>query len=216
MSAEARRAKEDQLINPAEAGSGYRQATAGLSTCPDCHIRLSGPIDEAWDQLMFRHYCPPEDSVASLASLHAFVNRHRDETVEIRSFAETNLQGSARKSTVSPSGLLDRCMLGVDELPAPVPPNEHVGRALLLIYRPLLVLSFGGAAIGHDGGIPVEVDLDLLRAPRLVIHAAGLAVLQVLRPVLDGAARAVVDVVLVQDALQESDIRVDDGPIEGP
>jgi hypothetical protein len=40
-------------------------------------------FDEAWDRLMFQHYSPPEDSVASLASLHAFVNEHRDETVEI-------------------------------------------------------------------------------------------------------------------------------------
>jgi hypothetical protein len=40
-------------------------------------------IDQIWDCLMWRHYFPPEDSVASLASLHAFVNRHRDETVAV-------------------------------------------------------------------------------------------------------------------------------------
>src|SRR5262249_56995793 len=39
-------------------------------------------------------------------------------------------------------------------------------------------------------------------------------VLQVLRRVLGGPARAVMDEVLVQDALQESDIRLDDRLIE--
>jgi hypothetical protein len=34
---------------------------------------------------MKRQYVPPEDSVASLASLHEFVNKHRDETVTIGS-----------------------------------------------------------------------------------------------------------------------------------
>jgi hypothetical protein len=33
-------------------------------------------LDEAWNRLMKRQYVPPEDSVASLASLHEFVNKH--------------------------------------------------------------------------------------------------------------------------------------------
>ena len=33
---------------------------------------------------MFEHYGPTEDSVASLASLHNWVNQHRDEMVETR------------------------------------------------------------------------------------------------------------------------------------
>jgi hypothetical protein len=41
-------------------------------------------FDEAWDRLMFEHYGPREDSVASLASLHNWVNEHRDEMVETR------------------------------------------------------------------------------------------------------------------------------------
>jgi hypothetical protein len=40
-------------------------------------------LDEAWDRLMWRRYFPPEDSVASLASLHAFVNDHRDKTLTV-------------------------------------------------------------------------------------------------------------------------------------
>ena len=83
------------------------------------------------------------------------------------------------------SGLLDRCPVGVDQLPAPVPPNEDAGPAALLIYRSILVLSFGGRAIGHDGGISVEADFDLIRDQRVEIHAAAIAILQVLRPVLD-------------------------------
>ena len=89
------------------------------------------------------------------------------------------------------SRLLNRCPVGVDELPAPVFPDEHVGPAALLIYRPLLVLPFGGGSKGHDGGITVEADFDFIRDQRLEGHAAGLAVLQVLRPVLHGAAGAV-------------------------
>lgn len=62
----------------------------------------------------------------------------------------------------SRSGFLDRCSLGVDELPAPLLPNEHAGPATLLINRSLLVLSFGGRAIGHDGGIPVAADFNII------------------------------------------------------
>src|SRR5262249_56545211 len=75
------------------------------------------------------------------------------------------LQGTA-SLTHRPSRLLDRCPLGVDELPAPVPPNEHAGPATLLIKRPLLVLPFGGGAIGHHGGIPVEAGLAPARRGR--------------------------------------------------
>ena len=52
------------------------------------------------------------------------------------------------------SGLLDRCPLGVDELPLPVLPNEDARPAALLIYRAILVLSFGGGTIAHDGVSP--------------------------------------------------------------
>jgi hypothetical protein len=71
--------------------------------------------------------------------------------------------------------------LGVDGLPAPLLPNEHAGPATLLINRPLLVLPFGGGAIGHDGGIPVAADFNIIYNQRVEFHAAGLAVLQVLR-----------------------------------
>jgi hypothetical protein len=40
-------------------------------------------LDEAWNDLMKRHYRPPQDSVAALASLHAFVNEHRDKTIAV-------------------------------------------------------------------------------------------------------------------------------------
>ena len=36
-------------------------------------------IGQIWDCLMWRYYVPPKDSVAELASMHAFVNGHRDE-----------------------------------------------------------------------------------------------------------------------------------------
>src|SRR5678816_3396960 len=112
------------------------------------------------------------------------------------------------------SGLLDRCPLGVDELPAPVPPNEDAGPAALLIYRSILVFSFGGGTIGHDGGIPVDANFDLIRDERIEIHAPALAILQVLRAGLDVPVRAIMDVVLGQDPLQESDVRLDDSRIE--
>src|SRR5262245_39600744 len=104
----------------------------------------------------------------------------------------------------------------MNELPAPVPPNEHAGPGTLLIHLPVLVLPVGGGATGHHGGIAVDTDFDLVRHQRLEIHAPGLAVPQILRPILDGAARAMMSVVLVQDALEEGDIRLDDGLIEVP
>ena len=104
----------------------------------------------------------------------------------------------------------------MDELPAPVPPNEYAGPATLLIYLSVLILSFGPGAIGHDGGIPVEADFDVICDQRLEFYAAGLAILQVLRPVLNVSARAVMDVVLGQDPFQESYIRRNEGRIEVP
>jgi hypothetical protein len=52
----------------------------------------------------------------------------------------------------------------VDELPAPVPPNEHAGPATLLIHLPVLVLPFGGGATGHHGGIAVDTSRTTLRS----------------------------------------------------
>ena len=75
------------------------------------------------------------------------------------------------------SGFLDRCSLRVDELPAPVLPNEDAGPAALLVNRSILVFSFGGGTIGHDGGIPVDADFDLIRDERIEIHAPALAIL---------------------------------------
>ena len=114
----------------------------------------------------------------------------------------------------APSGFQDRCPLVENKLPAPVPPNEHAGAATLLIHLPVLVLSLGGGTTGHDGRIAVDAHFDLVRHERLEIHAPGFAVLEVLRPILDHAARAVMDVVLVQDSIKDGDIRLDDGLIE--
>jgi len=47
----------------------------------------------------------------------------------------------------------------VNELPAPVPPNEHAGPATLLIHLPVLVLACGGGTTGDEGGIAVDLDL---------------------------------------------------------
>ena len=78
----------------------------------------------------------------------------------------------------------------------------------------MLVLSLGGGTTGHDGGIAVDAHFDLVRHERLEIHAPGFAVLEVLRPILDHATRAVMNVVLVQDLIKDGDIRLDDGLIE--
>ena len=102
----------------------------------------------------------------------------------------------------------------MDKLPAPVPPNEYACPATLLIYRPVLILSFGPGAIGHDGGIPEKAGFNIIRDQRLEFYAAGLAVFQVLRPVLDVSVRAVMDVVLGQDPFQESDVRLNESRIE--
>ena len=61
------------------------------------------------------------------------------------------------------SGLPDRRPLRVDELPLAVLPNKDAGPPALLIYRAILVFSFSGGAIGHNGGIPVNADLDIIR-----------------------------------------------------
>src|SRR5262245_13452489 len=83
----------------------------------------------------------------------------------------------------APSGLRDRCPLVENELPAPVPPNEHAGAATLLIHLPVLVLSLGGGTTGYDRGIAVDAHFDLVRHQRLEIYAPGFAVLEVLRPI---------------------------------
>src|SRR6476646_2861728 len=126
----------------------------------------------------------------------------------LEDFAIVPLEDHAR------SVILDRCPLRVHELPAPVLPHEDAGPAALLIYRSSLVFSFGGGTIGHDGGIPVEADLDLIRDQRVEIYAAALAILQVLRAGLDVPVRAIMDVILGQDPLQESDVRLDDSRIK--
>src|SRR5262249_35038814 len=93
-------------------------------------------------------------------------------------------------------------------------PNEYASPTTLLIYRPVLILSFGLGAIGHDGGIPVEADFDVICDQRLEIHAAVLAVFQILLPVLDVPMWAVMDEVRGQDLLQKSDVRLNESRIE--
>jgi len=46
------------------------------------------------------------------------------------------------------------------------------------------------------------------------MHTPSLAVVQILRPILDNAVRAVMSVVLVQNAIKEADISLDDGLTE--
>ena len=96
----------------------------------------------------------------------------------------------------------------------PVVPNEHAGPAALLIYCSVLILSFRGGAIGHDGGIPIDPDFDVIRDQRGEIHVPALAVLQVLSPVLDVPVRPVMRVVLIENLFQEGDVRLDDSRIE--
>jgi hypothetical protein len=98
--------------------------------------------------------------------------------------------------TTACSGLLDRCPLRVHELPAPILPNEHARPAALLVNRSVLVFSSGGGTIGHDRGIPVGADFDLIRDERIEIYAPALAVLKVLRPAFDAPVRTIMDVVL--------------------
>jgi hypothetical protein len=60
---------------------------------------------------------------------------------------------SSGPSPCGPSRLRDRCCLEVNELPAPIPPNEHAGPSSLLIHLPVLVLSHGSGTTGHaDAG----------------------------------------------------------------
>ncbi len=93
-------------------------------------------------------------------------------------------------------------------------PNEHAGPAALLIYCSVLILSFRGGAIGHDGGIPVDADFDVICDQRGEIHVSALAVLQILSPVLDVPVRAVMRVVLIENLFQEGDVRLDDSRVE--
>src|SRR5262245_51557661 len=102
----------------------------------------------------------------------------------------------------------------MNELPAPVSPNEHAGRAPLVIHPPVLILSLGDGTTGHDRGIAENTDGDLVCYQRLEIHAPGLTVLQIFCAIFDRAARAVMGIVFAQDALQEGDIRLDDGLCE--
>src|SRR5262245_77053 len=83
------------------------------------------------------------------------------------------------------SALLDRCPVLVNELPAPVPPNEHAGPATLLIHLPLLIRSLCYGTTGEDCSIAEDTDFDLVRCQRLEIYAPGLAVLEILCPILD-------------------------------
>ena len=101
-----------------------------------------------------------------------------------------------------------------DELPLPVLPNQDARPAALLVNRSILVFSFGGGTIGHDGGIPVDADFDFIRDQRIEIHAPALAILQYLCPGLDVPVRAIMDVVLGQDPFQESNVRLDDSRIK--
>src|SRR5262247_1608186 len=109
-----------------------------------------------------------------------------------------------------PSRLPDWRRMEVDELPAPIPPNKHSGPVPLVIHLSVLVLPFGGGATGHNGGIAVDAHFHLVGHERFEIHAPSLAVVQILRPILDDAVRAVMSVVLVQDAIKEADISPDD------
>ena len=70
---------------------------------------------------------------------------------------------SSGPSPCGPSRLRDRCSLEVNELPAPIPPNEHAGPSSLLIHLPVLVLSLGSGTTGHDRGIAVDAYFDLVR-----------------------------------------------------
>ena len=112
------------------------------------------------------------------------------------------------------SGFLNRCAVRVHELPASILPDEDARPAALLVDRSILILAFSSGAIGHYRCIAVDADRDVIGDQRIEIHAAALAVLQVLRSGLDIPARAVMNVVLVQNALQESDIRFDDCCVE--
>jgi len=109
-----------------------------------------------------------------------------------------------------PSRLSDWRRMKVDELPAPIPPNKHSGPVTLVIDLSVLIRPFGGGPTGHDGRIAVDAHFDLFGHKRFEMHAPSLAVVQILRPILDNAVRAVMSVVLVQNAIKEADISPDD------
>src|SRR5215469_13159431 len=102
----------------------------------------------------------------------------------------------------------------VDELPAPIAPNKHSGPVPLVIHLSVLVLSFGGGATCHHGRIAVDPHLDLVGHKRVEMHAPGLAVVQILRPILDNAVRAQYldnrKARRVQDPIKEDNISPDD------
>jgi len=118
--------------------------------------------------------------------------------------------GVSHRGPGNPSRLPDQRRMEVDELPAPIAPNKHSGPVPLVIHLSVLVLSFGGGATRHHGRIAVDPHLDLVGHKRFEMHAPGLAVVQILRPILDNAVRAVMSVVLVQDPIKEDNISPDD------
>src|SRR5262249_17251630 len=138
---------------------------------------------------------------------------HRSREQEMRR-AKTSRTTRWSRCNYACSGLLDRCPLRVNELPFTVLPNKDAGPAALLIYRSVLIFSFGRGAIGHNGGVPVNADFNIVRYQRVKIHTAGLTILQVLSPVLDVSVRAVMAVIFVQDPLQKSHVRFHDSRIE--
>jgi len=109
-----------------------------------------------------------------------------------------------------PSRLPDWRRMEVDELPAPIPPNKHSGPVTLVIDLSVLILPFGGGPTGHDGRIAVDAHFDLFGHKRFEMHAPSLALVQILCPILDNPVRAVMSVVLVQDAIKEANISPDD------
>jgi len=98
----------------------------------------------------------------------------------------------------------------VDELPAAIPPNKHSGPVTLVIDLSVLIFPFGGRATRHDRCIVVDAHFDLVGHKRFEMHAPSFPVVQILRPILDNAVRAVMSVFLVQDAIKEANISPDD------
>ena len=118
--------------------------------------------------------------------------------------------GVSRRGPGDLSRLPDGCRVEVDELPVPIPPNEHSGPVTLVIHLSVLVLPFGGGATGHDGRIAIDADFDLVGHERFEMHAPCFAVVQILRPIHNNAVRTVMSVVFEQDAIKEGTISSDD------
>src|SRR5262245_44378365 len=124
--------------------------------------------------------------------------------------------GVSHRGPGDPSRLPDWRRMEVDELPASIPPNKHSGPVTLVIDLSVLMLPFGRGATGHDGRIAVDAHFDLVGHERFEMHSPSLAVVQILRPILDDAVRAVMSAVLVQDAIKETNISLDDRLTEVP